>query len=337
LLIVDRLRRQVGQVLDVRPRQDVDAVFAHTNPIQARIGTYSSESLIVKAYCPFEDFDSNTINQIAGMISINYDSAVGTTFNVNLVPNGVLTAINNMHIHQFGLHKSATTCDKAGGHYNPELNYGELTGLYGTISDTGMKTITAPMVKLDGPFNILGRSMVVHNSSGYRVGCCTITLAEIDGALSDNGYTDSKLECMEQFTYTFNSTTGTGSVANVNGGTNYTSHIHNFGNCSNYADIIYTFPTFTESMEWSLASTKIFQWAGRSVVRHTTEDLAVVDCCRVVHVSAQTNINPTFVSTGTTSATTSATTTTTTTTGSTTGSSVNFVVSLLILFFFVLL
>jgi len=321
--------------------------------------TYYSEGHS-KAYCSFDDFAK--INKIGGWISIQYVDTTGTTLDVNLVSNGALNPVgNNMHIHQFGLDGWSASCNDAGGHYNPMVNYGEISGLYGTLNDTGMMTYMASMVKLDGDYNILGRSIVVHNSTGARVGCCTIALSDISGDIT-SGWHDAKVACREQnFTYSFDSANGN-ITNNLGDGVNYTAHVHKLGNCSNYQDIYYSFPTFTNGIQWSLANnTNIFGWAGRAIVRHNTSDLSqVLGCCQVIHLAAQTNINNTYVPTAasnttgsttgaatTTGATTTgATTTGATTTGATTGastgksttsSSVNFVVSFLILFFFVLL
>jgi Cu/Zn superoxide dismutase len=246
-----------------------------------------------------------------------------------------------MHIHQFGLDKWSTSCNDAGGHYNPIVNYGEISGLYGTINDTGKMTYMASMVKLEGDYNILGRSIVVHNSTGARIGCCAILLSEIDGDIT-TGWAASNLTCREEnFKYSFVSPAG--DVTNVlMDNVNYAAHVHKLGNCSNYMDIVYTLPAFNNSMQWNDDTMKIFAWAGRTIVRHNASDLAqIFGCCQVIHRTAQANINNTYVPTEaatTAAATTAAATTAAATTAkSTTGSSVNFVVSLLILFFFVLL
>lgn len=80
---------------------------------------------------------------------------------------------HGFHIHEYG--DLAWECKAAGGHYLPEgERIGELQDYSALIASwRGVANYYSwnPAVKLDGDYNVMGRSMVVHALDGTRIGC----------------------------------------------------------------------------------------------------------------------------------------------------------------------
>jgi len=146
-----------------------------------------------KAQCVIE---ASNYNKVAGTIMITYDGATATTFDVSLTtttdlhPNG-----NGFHVHQYGVDAYSNNCGDAGKHYNPTLNYGEISARAVKIPVNGSVTINTNWLFFEGEYSILGRGLVVHDNTTTRLGCCTIELTE-DGVGGEAalGYAGSVLK-----------------------------------------------------------------------------------------------------------------------------------------------
>jgi len=274
-----------------------------------------------RASCSFDNFDN--INLISGRVDITYDGQL-TTFDVQLTGN--LTEVlpddnNTIHIHQVGLDGTSTSCLNTLKHYNPIINYGELAAVYGFIPQTGTHKFTSNTVKLEGSYNILGRSLVVHNSTGQRIGCCTIVLTEDKITSPVSGYSQSVFRCnMSGASYAlyydniedqfFLNLT----VANIRLYPNLTNNvirIHENGNCTigNYGPVYskVTLPNFNNNnvinqklllnigyMDMGMMG-DLYDIGGRIIVRYDPAFNGPVDCCVLVQMSYQTNINDGYV------------------------------------------
>jgi len=272
------------------------------------------------ARCVFTSF-----SVVSGTVLLTYDgTAKTTTFNVSVNTGSLLQDDNNaLHIHQVGIDGNSVTCNDALKHYNPILNYGELTGVHGNITKNGVKVFTSSMVSLEGPYNVLGRAMVFHNSSNYRLGCCTIELTSDTLTLPAVGYNQSQLFVgTPHATYslqnngvqtTFNATVNsTHPFAN---GTLYVSHVHTLGLCDTgaYGSVLLTgLPTFNTSLSQTIAyEADLSKFAGRAFVTHNSADTnLILSCSLVVHKTYQNNVADNYVantatagSTGSTGAT----------------------------------
>lgn len=104
----------------------------------------------------------------------------------------------------------STSCDEAGAHYNPTYNYGEISGKYGFIPKAGIN-LNTPSVSLEGPYSFAGRSMVLHNSTGYRTGCCQVEIVS-DTITEATPYATPNLLCRIKIP-NINLTLTTGNVA----------------------------------------------------------------------------------------------------------------------------
>lgn len=113
---------------------------------------------------------------------------------------GVLEGKHGIHIHEYG--DISNGCKSAGDHYNPfgadhgDVNRGHVGDLGNIISRGGKvrQVIKAKNIKLSGPYNIIGRTLVIHESeddlgmgtneeskrtgnSGKRIGCAVIGIS----------------------------------------------------------------------------------------------------------------------------------------------------------------
>lgn len=81
--------------------------------------------------------------------------------------------IHGFHIHEEG--DLSWECLKAGGHYNPHgKRIGELqdySALRSSWRGEADYYTWNPLVKLEGDYNVLGRSMVLHDLDGNRIAC----------------------------------------------------------------------------------------------------------------------------------------------------------------------
>jgi hypothetical protein len=133
---------------------------------------------VVRAVCDF----GNGVG-LSGSVDI-LQTADGITLDFSGVSDSdtVLSELHNaIHIHKLGFDDSADeTCDASftSGHFNPVENYGEMSCVNGYFDAADLSTLMweQPAV-LAGANGILGRSLVVHNTDGARVGCCNIELS----------------------------------------------------------------------------------------------------------------------------------------------------------------
>jgi len=261
------------------------------------------------ARCVFSSF-----SMLSGTVMLTYDgTAKTTTFNVSVNAGNTLIDDNNaLHIHQVGIDSTSTTCGDALKHYNPITNYGELTGVSGNISKNGSAIFTSSIVKLEGPYNVLGRAIVFHNSSNYRLACCTIELTSDTLTTPAAGYDQSMLTVTTPFSTVTLSNIGSESYFNISvnathpyaNGTLYVSHVHQLGLCDTqqYGGVLKAFPIFsnvTLSANVTFES-DISKLAGRAYVVHNSADiLQILSCNLVVQRAYQPNVADNYVPTPT--------------------------------------
>jgi len=192
---------------------------------------------------------------------------------------------------------ASTGCGDAGKHYNPTKNYGELSGKYGTLPLAGSVTYTSSEISFDGQYSILGRSVIIHDNTTSRFGCCTIKLID-DEKKNDTGLAASILKCkMSGYSFSFENVMGqqkTTVFYNVTDGTvkppaNANSNaiqIFPNGDCANmgtpalYSDTNTFQSTNGNSLQFNLGVlADLGGWAGRSMVRYDINATTVLDCC----------------------------------------------------------
>jgi len=137
--------------------------------------------------------EATSYNQVAGRIDINFTASTnGTAIHINLTTTTGLVSGNNVHIHQYGLDSKTTSCGEVGAHYNPILNYGEVSGKLGVLPQNGSVYYNSNWLSFEGEYSVVGRSFVIHNNTASRFGCCTIKLVE-DAGTAVVGYSKSVL------------------------------------------------------------------------------------------------------------------------------------------------
>jgi hypothetical protein len=286
-----------------------------------------------KATCVF---DENAFSTVKGYVNITYDGTK-SSFSVTLTGTTALADDNNnLHVHQLGVTKDTKSCAEVLKHYNPVKDYGELSGKWGFISRTVVKTFDSPDIKLDGEYNILGRGIVLHNSSmgGPRVACCTIRLVE-DSIPTFAPYTDAVLTCHTAGVIYTLSTAGALTINVTDVTTLYANNsleLHKYGSndcaSSGTTDTTVTLPTFpnTVGIVTGNIGKNVNFAAGRTLVRKDATDATKTgDCCVLTQTVFQTNVNDAYTAPTTTSATSS-------TDSGTTGASSVLFVSLLFIF-----
>jgi Cu/Zn superoxide dismutase len=264
-----------------------------------------------------------------------FDATSGnTTITLAMTNVSSLVALGNgFHVHQFGLDDVSTSCADTGKHYNPILNYGELAGKLGTIPGTGVYSVVANWLMFDGEYNILGRSLVIHDNTSTRVGCCTIMLK--NETTPADGYSGSVLKARFPGAVSVTLFTSAGeAMANVTV-TNLTNvdntiDIHAFGPCPATSEdlgaIVLNNNTVVTDMLVTVDVNNVGTLAGRVSNLHP-DDV----CVPIIQTAAQANIYDTYntsteASTNTTAATNETTTTATnatTTTATTTTAATN--------------
>jgi len=138
----------------------------------------------IKARCSFDD---QTFQPIKGFIHLqSLDTGdIFVSFKIQDPQSKFAPTGNQIHIHQYGINNEETSCGApvTGLHYNPVLNYGELSGYYGYFTPETLMTFTFTIthdVEFFGEYGILGRSLVLHHSDGTRLGCCNIAIHNLD-------------------------------------------------------------------------------------------------------------------------------------------------------------
>jgi len=206
---------------------------------------------------------------------------------------------------------------------------------------------SADWLKFGGDYNILGRSMVIHDNTTKRYGCCTIVVTS-DSTVSYPAYDASVLKA--RFTGASFTIFNNSGVANVNvtvtslANVDNTLDVHRYGPCSAESEQLSTF-AFNNSVvtDWKTVfnSTNVGSLAGRKSEAHPLNE-----CTYLIQTAAQTNVNDAYTSgsTASTSSTASTATTSSTTaasasatTATKTGSSSVLLGSLLIVIMVILL
>jgi hypothetical protein len=135
-------------------------------------------------------------NKVLGQIDLMYNGTTNeTTINITLTnTTGLVAGGNGFHVHQLGVDDWSTNCTEAGKHYNPILNYGEISSRVMTIPQNGSITLKSNWLMFDGDYSIVGRSLVVHDNTTNRLGCCTIALVEDLNGTNSTGYSNTTLK-----------------------------------------------------------------------------------------------------------------------------------------------
>jgi Cu/Zn superoxide dismutase len=265
-------------------------------------------------------------NVVQGTIQIQYDGT-NTTFILALTDptNKLHPSGSGFHVHGYGFSALSTSCGDAGKHYNPILNYGEISARAGKIPSTGTATLTANWFTYHD-YSIVGRSLVVHDNTTLRLGCCTIMSLNDDAG--DFGWSSSVLKA--QFNglnvTIYNNSNGVVSAnysidplvyLNVPGGIT----IGKAGDCSGDILPVGVFPGLTNVSNTSalegVPASNFTDYAGRSF----QIDSNTLDCAVLYHSTAQPNIAGNDFYVDPTATTTSATTATSTSSSSTAASS----------------
>jgi len=258
-----------------------------------------------KATCVIED---QPYNSVKGTVDFDYD---GTKTKITITitnTTGLVMAGNGVHIHQYGVTTNTKSCGDVAKHYNPILNYGELSGMYGTLPQQGSITYDSNVIKLDGDLNVLGRAVVIHNNTATRFGCCIIRLVSEDTHANDVGYNASNLVCYMKG-YTFNIVNvGAATEVKVNvtdisvsAFTNNTIKVFSTSgsSCSSVGTSLYEgftgFPSVlaTDVKLTASAMLPIGDFAGRTLVRMDNTG-TVGDCCVISQMGAQPNVNDAY-------------------------------------------
>jgi len=158
------------------------------------IFTVSFAAVSRKAVCIIDQ--AYAYNKVGGRIDISYDASLNSTsFNVTITNTTGLVATNGFHVHQIGVDGKSASCGDAAKHYNPLLNYGEIADRSGKIPLSGTVSLTSDWLAFEGEYSILGRSLIVHDNTTLRLGCCTVKLIEDGtGGTTANGYSQSVLK-----------------------------------------------------------------------------------------------------------------------------------------------
>lgn len=123
--------------------------------------------------------------------------------------NGLTPGLHGFHIHTEGANviekcKPGNCCDLLGGHYNPfnknhgypideERHVGDLGNVHANKKGFAEIRLKDPLIKLNGPYSVVGRSLIVHantddggeegtyesrttGTSGPRLACAIIKL-----------------------------------------------------------------------------------------------------------------------------------------------------------------
>jgi len=265
-----------------------------------------------------------TYNLLQGSIQVQFNGT-HTSFILALTdPSSKLhPSGSGFHVHQYGLTKYSTNCGDAAKHYNPILNYGEISARSGKVAVSGSGTIVSDWLLFEGDYSIVGRSLVIHDNTTTRLACCTIESLMDQGEL---GWAGSVLKA--QFNG-LNVTIYNNSIGEVV--VNYTIAplvFTNFpatvsigfvGDCSSTTDYATGLPALVDaSLSEPLSGIlggNFSDWAGRSII---IKGSSKTECAVLVQAATQTNVNDTYVAptssgTATSTATTSTTTATTTT------------------------
>ncbi|KAE9416909.1 hypothetical protein Angca_010312, partial [Angiostrongylus cantonensis] len=127
---------------------------------------------------------------------------VGNMVRITGIVKGLTPGLHGFHVHEKG--DLGNGCANAGGHYNPlNMDHGAPYDSYRHIGDLGniftsyggftMISITDSIAKLDGPYSVAGRAIVIHSdaddlgrgnspeskktgNAGSRVACGVITV-----------------------------------------------------------------------------------------------------------------------------------------------------------------
>jgi len=244
-------------------------------------------------------------------ITILYDGK-STTFSFDLLNAADFSLTNNtFHIHQRGI-LPGQNCTDTGGHYNPVKNYGELSGKWKNLTIVDREfNFTDNDVKLEGPYNILGRSIVIHDASGARIACCNIRL-DVDSLTSieeadpmyttyecNDGNVDYSISFSDSNTANINV-----SVDNALQESNNAMYIQQIGDCDS-TDVLSRESlnvSFSQKAGDSAFNTtggftfaNLTDLAGRSIVRVDSNTMKVAGCCNLVQTTFQTNVNDKYV------------------------------------------
>jgi len=261
-----------------------------------------------KAICSIDS--SKAYNLVKGTIGITYDGAGNTVFSVSLTntTGNLVAAGNGLHIHQVGVDSSSASCGDALKHYNPMINYGEISSRATKIPANGAVNINVNWVKFEGEYSILGRAMVVHDDTTKRLACCTIALTEEDstGTMS-MGYSGSVLLArLPGVTLNFTSATSASltTTSTLTDASN-TFYVQKYGDCASTSTVVFNHTTSFSNTPGTTTLTlsgvtNLGVFAGRTLVRQSAG--ATKECSIVLQTAYQTNINDTYVA-DTTSAT----------------------------------
>lgn len=156
-------------------------------------GMNMSPAPVVKAVCILYP---TTGNQVSGIVIFTKtDDGVRVVADVQ----GLTPGKHGFHVHECG-DCSAADGSSAGGHFNPgKMNHGapmdmmrhegDLGNLEADASGKAHLEFVDPMIKLDGPGSVIGRSMIVHakeddlktqptGNSGPRIACGVIGIGK---------------------------------------------------------------------------------------------------------------------------------------------------------------
>jgi hypothetical protein len=272
---------------------------------------------------------------VQGNIQVKKLNDTHTSFILNLTDptNRLHPSGSHLHIHQVGVSSFSTSCAEALKHYNPILNYGEISGRAGLVPVSGNATIVANWLYFEGDYAIQGRSIVVHDNTTTRLACCTIESLLDTGV--DPGYAQSVLKArFNGLNVTiYNNSIGEVTVNYSIDALVYTKFpaivsIGNTGGCTTNTDFRTGLPQLSgTSLSVALngvTAANFGDWAGKSVLVTNGTN---VDCAILVQTAAQPNgpgndfyVDPTVTSSSTSSTTSSTTSATSSTTSSTTAS-----------------
>jgi Cu-Zn family superoxide dismutase len=128
----------------------------------------SSSSLPIHAVCVLQ----NKRGEQAGKVHFHQISKDETIIHCVINDPNVSAGYHGIHIHEYG--EVTKFCETLGGHYNPynqrhggpgdyERHVGDLGNIYINFLGVGSLTIKDSLIKLKGPHNICGRSVVLHS------------------------------------------------------------------------------------------------------------------------------------------------------------------------------
>jgi superoxide dismutase, Cu-Zn family len=153
---------------------------------------------VTKAVCVVRPLGDN---KVSGTVTFT-KTADGVDVSAELT--GLPPGEHGFHVHEFGdCSKMDGVC--AGGHYNPtgmphagpdspQRHEGDLGNITADSSGNASYHRVDKMLKLDGPYSIIGRAIIVHagrddlktqpsGDAGARIGCGTIGIADPNAAM----------------------------------------------------------------------------------------------------------------------------------------------------------